>query len=63
MLVDDAEGFHFVAAVGDSPRVARARAFEIHPGITKVVMRDLYAGVFPHLFPPLTTAACLNTTS
>jgi hypothetical protein len=63
MPVDDTNGLRFVAAAGASPLMARARAVEIHLGITKVVMRDLYAGVFPHLFPPLTTAACLNTTS
>lgn len=43
---EDAAALRFVAATdGFSPAGARAHAVEIHPGVTKVVVRDLSAGV------------------
>ncbi|CAM0905475.1 unnamed protein product [Alopecurus aequalis] len=43
---EDAEELRFVAAAeGFSQGGARAHAVEIHPGVTKVVVRDLSAGV------------------
>jgi hypothetical protein len=43
---EDAAELRFVAAAeGFSPGGARAHAVEIHPGVTKVVVRDLSAGV------------------
>lgn len=43
---EDAAALRFVAAAVDgfSPAGARAHAVEIHPGITKVVVRDLASG-------------------
>ncbi|GJN24656.1 hypothetical protein PR202_gb12410 [Eleusine coracana subsp. coracana] len=42
---EDAAALRFVAAAdGFSPAGARAHAVEIHPGVTKVVVRDLSAG-------------------
>jgi hypothetical protein len=44
-VVEDAAALRFVAAAdGFSPAGACAHAVEIHPGITKVVVRDLSAG-------------------
>ncbi|CAN6203137.1 unnamed protein product [Urochloa humidicola] len=43
---EDAAALRFVAAAVDgfSPAGARAHAVEIHPGVTKVVVRDLSSG-------------------
>ena len=43
---EDAAALRFVAAAVDgfSPAGARAHAVEIHPGVTKVVVRDLASG-------------------
>ncbi|CAN6181394.1 unnamed protein product [Urochloa humidicola] len=44
---EDAAALRFVAAAVDgfSPAGARAHAVEIHPGVTKVVVRDLSPGI------------------
>ena len=46
---EDAAALRFVAAAVDgfSPAGARAHAVEIHPGVTKVVVRDLASGGAP----------------